>query len=195
MEAAKEGGDDLVCWSGGLRWIWSDDRSVDADPSCVCGALLNPAQDLLIRNKMIDRHKNRALAVKAEVRKPTWVSITPGKIHTEVIRHGEEFVAERADSQHRLDVMFAVAQAYETWWSLSQASQCEPGQTHGCDIYVNSTKYQQGSAYARDKAIAYYEEVLRVAPASILAAYVRLRLPRLKLGIDTNQRRFFCIYD
>ena len=105
----------------------------------------------------------------------------------EVIRRGEEFLTEHPKSSYRLDVFFVLAQAYETGWSASQASIQ--------DSYVDRHQYQEGASAARDKAISYYEKVLQLAPAGYEADYARLRLPRLKLGLDTNQRRFFCIYD
>ncbi len=43
--------------------------------------------------------------------------------------------------------------------------------------------------------MTYYGRVLGLAPESPEAAYARHRLPRLKLGIDTNQRRLFRVYD
>lgn len=105
----------------------------------------------------------------------------------EVIRRGERFLKRRPQSPRRIDVLFAVAQAYETWWSLSQAAER--------DDYVDRAAYQAGAPGARTKAIKLYERVLCLAPDSLQAAYARRRLPRLKFGLDTNQRRFFCIYD
>ena len=113
----------------------------------------------------------------------------------EVIRQGEEFLAKHPKTPHRLQVLFALAQAYETWWSLSQAAACKPGQMSGCDGYSDPANYIEGSGSARDRAINLYEEVLRLDPDSPEAAYVQWMLSRLKLGIDTNQRRFRCIYD
>ncbi len=105
----------------------------------------------------------------------------------EVIDRAEEFLKRRPESPHRLQVLFALGQAYETWWSASRASVG--------DIYVERARYLEGSEVARKKAIGYYEQVLRLAPEGLEAAYARRELPRLKLGIDTNQRRFYCIYD
>ena len=105
----------------------------------------------------------------------------------QVIRYGGEFLNERPNSPRRMEVIFHLAQAYETWWSISRASDE--------DSYVRRTLYQEEANAARKKAIAYFEEVLKLAPGSYEAAYARFRLPRLKLGVDTNQRRFFCIYD
>lgn len=104
-----------------------------------------------------------------------------------VIQHGEEILRQRRESPRRLEVLFTVAQAYETWWSLSQASP-EDG-------YARASDYQEGAEEARRKAAAYYEEVVGMAPNSNEALYAQRRLPRLRLGVDTNQRTFYCIYD
>lgn len=103
----------------------------------------------------------------------------------EVIRHGEAFLKQRPNSVHRLRVLFAVAQAYETWWSLSQAS---PE-----NFSVEPAQYRQGADTARVKAIADYEQVLKLAPESYEALDARRRLPRLELRMDTNQRRYYCV--
>ena len=103
-----------------------------------------------------------------------------------VIQQGLQFQEQRPKSPYLLDVQLAVAQAYETWWSLSQAptgeeySDVEPG------------RYQEGADAARQKSIAYYAQLLQTTAQSDHAAYARRVLPRLKLGIDTGQRRFYC---
>jgi hypothetical protein len=104
-----------------------------------------------------------------------------------VIRQGEAFRARRPASPVRADVEFLIAQSYETWWSLSQASPEDP--------YAQSARYQAGALTARQKAIALYNDVLQLIPDSPEAAYARRVLPRLALGFATNQRRFFCVYD
>ena len=104
-----------------------------------------------------------------------------------VIQTTERFLREHTQSPHRAEVQFLLAQAYETWWSLSHA----PEQ----DDYVDRTKYVQGSDVARQRAVAHYEELLQMPDAGDYAAYARLVLPRLKLALDTGQRRFFCVYD
>ncbi len=83
--------------------------------------------------------------------------------------------------------MLASAQAYETWWSLSRATPK--------DDYVQPEKYREGAEAARKRAIGIYEQVATSAPQSLESAYARRQLPRLKLGLDTAQRRYFCIYD
>ena len=40
----------------------------------------------------------------------------------------------------------------------------------------------------------YYREVANMFPGTPEAASALRRLPRLELGIDTGQRRFFCSY-
>lgn len=104
-----------------------------------------------------------------------------------VIEHGEAFLAERPESSQRSRVLNAVAQAYETWWSLSQASDR--------DDYANSAAVREGSEEARLKAIDYYEQVLAAAPESLMATFARRRLPHLRAQRDTSQRRFLCFYD
>jgi hypothetical protein len=92
-------------------------------------------------------------------------------------------------------VQLAVAQAYETWWSLSQAP--GPGEdlteAEEAEPDANPQQYQEGAEAARQQAIAGYEQLLQTAPQSDYAAYARRVLPRLKLGIDTGQRRFYCV--
>jgi len=102
-----------------------------------------------------------------------------------VIEQGENFLRERRPSRlvHR-ELLLLLAQAYETWWSLSRAT---------ADNYVpDHRKYQDGAEAARQRAIEYYEQVLRQAPETDLSAYAMRHLPRLKLQVDTNQRRFHC---
>jgi hypothetical protein len=107
-----------------------------------------------------------------------------------VIPQGLLFLEKHPNSPYRLDVQLAVAQAYETLWSLSQA----PARTESEDEYstVEPAKYQEGAGAARQKAIAVYETLLQTSPHSDAAAYARRQLPRLKLGADTGQRRFYC---
>ena len=113
-----------------------------------------------------------------------------------VIQQGLPFLEQHPKSPYQLDVRLAVAQAYETWWSISLPP------IHGQAITAEEDsepvvyqRYQEGAEEARQKAIAYYERLLQTAPQSDHAAYARRVLPRLKLGIDTGQRRFYCIFE
>jgi hypothetical protein len=103
----------------------------------------------------------------------------------EVIAHGDKFLADHPTSPHRLDVTLTEGMAYETWWSLSRAK--------AGDDYVEAAKYRDGAEAAKRKAISIYKQIAK--PDGPEAAYARRRLPRLKLGIDTAQRAFYCIYD
>ncbi|HEX2713157.1 MAG TPA: hypothetical protein VHM88_13240 [Candidatus Acidoferrales bacterium] len=103
-----------------------------------------------------------------------------------VIQQGRKFLEQHPKSPYRLDVQLAVAQAYETLWSLSQAP-TEEGYSD-----VEPAKYQKGANAARQKSIMYYEQILQAAPQSDQAAYARRELPRLRLSVDTGQRRFYC---
>ena len=88
--------------------------------------------------------------------------------YQKVITAGERFLTDHPDSPHRLDVLFLLAQAHETQWSFTSADQ------------------------ARLKAIDRYGQVAAAEPNTPRAAYANRRLPRLKLGLNTTQRRFFC---
>ena len=106
---------------------------------------------------------------------------------SDVIREGTGFLERHPATPNRLRVIFALAQAYETWWSLSQASDL--------DYSVRLHEHERGTEAARRKAIGYYEEIRKSFPESLEAAFARRKLPRLKLGFDTLQRRFYCFYD
>jgi hypothetical protein len=106
----------------------------------------------------------------------------------EVIREGERFLAARPTTRLRRDVALTLAWAYETWWSASRA---RPGQG-----YVDEpATYAAGAAQARDRAIARYDEALRLGLPGALAADARQRLARLRQSADTEQRIFYCVYD
>jgi hypothetical protein len=113
----------------------------------------------------------------------------PGDSFRDVIVNGEGYLRRRPRTPERAQIVLMLAQSYETWWSLSRA-----GEERGLDI-PDPEVYQQGAATARDKAIAYYNELLRLSPTMDEAGYARIALPRLKLNIDTGQRRFLCFYD
>ena len=105
-----------------------------------------------------------------------------------VIREGERFLTARPRTRLRAPVVLALAWAYETWWSASRA---RPGQGYVDDPGV----YAAGATDARARAIARYDEALRLGVASPLAADARRRAARLRQGTDTEQRIFYCAYD
>ena len=104
-----------------------------------------------------------------------------------VIANSDAFLRANRETPLRAQVLLLLAQAHETWWSLSLASDR--------DEYVDRRNYQSGALRARRNAIATYDELLQRYGRSQQADFARLALPRLSLGIDTGQRRFFCVYD
>ena len=104
-----------------------------------------------------------------------------------VIAESSRFLNRHRNSSYRRDFLFDLAQAYETWWSLSQASRD--------DDYVNAEKFTEGADLARGRAIELYQQVVHEAPKSDVAAYAMLVLPRLQSKLDTSQRQYYCIYD
>jgi hypothetical protein len=109
--------------------------------------------------------------------------------HT-VIDEGELFLSNRARTPHRRNVAFLLAQAYETWWSLSLVS--EENRAEGDP---SPAAYRAGAAAAREKAIAYYSEIVATAPDGVEANCSRKPLALLKESQDTHQRRFYCYCD
>ncbi len=106
----------------------------------------------------------------------------------EVIRQGESFLAQHPASTYRPQVTFLVAQAYEAWWSLSRVAD-------GQDDYIDPKPYRQGADDARVKAIALYERVVQMTPQTRLGDYARQSIPLLQERQDTDQHKFFCVYD
>lgn len=110
----------------------------------------------------------------------------------EVIAKGEAFLAARAQSPYRVQVTYAVAVAYESWWSIGRAPADDP--IVSAPPYPRRRANAREGAPARERAIDYYRQVIRMAPNSPEAASANRRLPRLLLNLDTGQRRFFCSY-
>ena len=110
----------------------------------------------------------------------------------EVIVRAEAFLVGHPRTGFRGQVLYALAVANESWWSIAHAP--------ADDEWVNAPPYPRRAANARqagrarDEAIRYYREVVRVAPGTPEAASALRRLPRLEMGLDTGQRRFFCSY-
>ena len=117
------------------------------------------------------------------------------QFHT-VIEQGQKFLASNPSSPLRLPVTYLMAEAYETWWSLSEWSSCSPVIDLGpgpCKAAPGSAKYKAGADDALKQAIGDYEALIAADPSVYGTPALRRRLARLKLGIDTNQRRFYCL--
>lgn len=111
-------------------------------------------------------------------------------VFARVIASGEKWLGEHSVSSRRHEVLFHVARAYETWWSAVRAPK-EDIRVHDQFGPVRP-KYVKGAPEALRKAIAYYEELVRLAPGSEEARQAQRHLPRLQRGIDTGQRVFLC---
>ncbi len=108
-----------------------------------------------------------------------------------VIEHGEAFLASHPNSFNRSQVLFALAAAYETWWSVSLA----PGDDENYGHYPRRAENDRTKDAARLKAIAGYEQIERLASGSDYALFAARHLPRLRLRLDTGFRRWFCVGD
>ena len=110
----------------------------------------------------------------------------------EVIAKAEAFLAGHPKTDFRKQVLYALAVANESWWSIAH-SPADDQWVSGIP-YPRSAANAQQAGRARDEAIRYYREVVALAPGSAEAASAVRRLPRMELGLDTGQRRFFCSY-
>lgn len=104
-----------------------------------------------------------------------------------VVAESGRFFNRRRNSPYRVDFLFDLGQAYETWWSLSQAP---PN-----DEYVAAANYTSGAEAARLRAIELYRQIAREAPKSDFAAYAARMLPHLQAKRDTGQYPYYCVYD
>jgi hypothetical protein len=83
-----------------------------------------------------------------------------------------------------------VAEAYASRWSLSN----EPAGS-GMSDYVDPKEFQEGAEEARIKAIAYFEEVLQLAPGTGFSRFALEVLPPLRDQRILDNYRFYCVYD
>jgi hypothetical protein len=110
-----------------------------------------------------------------------------GNFGPQVISKGEEFLNRFPQSTFASAVLLTIAKGYETNWNVSTCS-------------VDHSDYMYDENYRNDvaswaKAIATYERILSLYPTSPEAEIAKLRLPRLRLKLNTDTRDFFFIYD
>jgi hypothetical protein len=110
----------------------------------------------------------------------------------EVIQRGEAFLAGHPQTAFRKQVLYALAVANESWWSIARAPADDP--IVSAPPYPRREINARQAGAARFLAIQYYRQVAQLAPDSPEALSALRRLPRLELGLDTGQRRFFCSY-
>jgi hypothetical protein len=104
-----------------------------------------------------------------------------------VIAHGEAYLARHPNSTIAHDVRWAVAEAYETAWSLAHAA---PG-----DEYIDASAYGRDAARYRARAIALYESLLPGEPAGPRRDAAVRRLRRIRIDADTDHHPYWCVWD
>jgi hypothetical protein len=104
----------------------------------------------------------------------------------QVVQLGQGWLRTHPTSSYRLAVTAAVAQAYETWWSVSVAPDHDELAAFDRDTAA------VGAPAARREAVRWYRRLLVETPAFSPVALTKRRLRHLILGIDTAQRRFHC---
>jgi hypothetical protein len=104
-----------------------------------------------------------------------------------VISKGEDFLHRYPENRFTSEVLLTIAKGHESDWNVST---CDPQQSEY--MYDEGNRNDQSS---RLKSIAVYERILKEYPDSPEAGVAKARLPRLKLGINTNTRDFMFIYD
>ncbi|HEV3058133.1 MAG TPA: hypothetical protein VGY48_07780 [Vicinamibacterales bacterium] len=113
-------------------------------------------------------------------------SMSVGSSYRSVIGVGVDWLGKHPRSPITIPVMYDVAQAFETWWSLSLATEAEE--------LVKASEHRDGAEEARLEAIRWFERILRQAPDSVQAIYARRVLIQLRMRVDTGQRRFYSAY-
>jgi hypothetical protein len=112
-----------------------------------------------------------------------------GDNYRDVIVQGDRWLRAHPQSEFVLRVTFAVAQANESWWTLSQTPEDKDDED-----MITASEHQEGSAAALARAIQLYERILRVAPDSYEAFFALRSLIRLKTGVYTGGTHFYCRY-
>jgi len=105
-----------------------------------------------------------------------------------VIEQGERFLRTHPSSPIAHVVLLRVAEAHETAWSLSKVL------ATNSEEYIDPRRYAPDAASHRSRAIASYERLIAEAPA-LANRNVRLRLARLRLDVDTDYHRYWCLWD
>jgi hypothetical protein len=108
-----------------------------------------------------------------------------GAGYAEVIKEGIPWLRRHPNSEFAPFLTAAIAAAYETRWSLSLASEDEE--------FVRASDYADGAAAAREQAIRWYDRLQQKYPESAEAKAAVLNSNQVKIGVDTGQRRFYCV--
>ncbi len=103
-----------------------------------------------------------------------------------VLEHGEAFLKEFPHSVIAPEVALRVAQAHETAWSLSKSA---PG-----DEYIQWDLYILDAAQHRTRAIELYQDLIKKAVIRPRPTTMK-RLRRMRLDVDTDYHRYWCLWD
>jgi hypothetical protein len=104
----------------------------------------------------------------------------------EVVSKGEEFLKRYPESSYTPAILLTIAKGHETNWNVSTCKIESP--------YMYDAGYRSDET-SRQLAIAKYERILTEYPKSPEAEIAKVRLPRLKLGINSGRSDYFFIYD
>jgi len=101
-----------------------------------------------------------------------------------MIARGEPFVKAHPSSIVAPEVKLLIAEAHETAWALSK-------NFTGFEEVVEA-RYVLGAAAHRSRAIELYQEHLRERPDDPRNPFLRRRLARMRLDVDTGYRGYYC---
>jgi hypothetical protein len=104
-----------------------------------------------------------------------------------VVSKGEEFLRRFPSTGFAPVVLLTIAKGYETNWNVSTCNKESSPYMYDPDLRNDES--------SRQKSIAVYERILKEYPSSLEARVAKVRLPRLKLGINTGTRDYMFIYD
>jgi hypothetical protein len=114
-----------------------------------------------------------------------WTEGCDDQAFTHVIRHGNLWLQSHLESPWRAAVITTLARAYETKWALNG--------TFTADARENARVVTAEEAAARVRALRLYEELMRLAPGSKDAAYVRRRIVQIRANMTTSQYAYSCV--
>jgi hypothetical protein len=101
-----------------------------------------------------------------------------------MIARGEPFVKAHPSSIVAPEVQLLVAEAHETAWSLSKYFTGY--------VEVVERRYTPEAEQHRARAISLYGDYLHRYPDDPRSPFLRRRLARMKLNVDTGYRGFYC---
>jgi hypothetical protein len=103
-----------------------------------------------------------------------------------VIEHGEAFLRAHARARIADQVRLRVAEAHETAWSLFKTGQD--------DEYIASNKYRLAAPEHRTQALQLYSRLIENRP-DLADEKLRARLRRIRLDVDSNFHKYWCVWD